>query len=262
MYDDGLDSDRLVERCAPLVKRIAFHLISRLPPSVQTDDLIQSGMIGLLEASRNYDPGQGASFETYAGIRIRGAMLDEVRKNNWAPRTLNRKMRQITEAIQTIESEQGRDARDIEVAKKVGISLEEYHRVLRDATGRTVFGFDDLVAGGESLSEGLGEGFAGPAEEFETTEAKRSMADAIASLPERERMVMALYYYEELNLREIGSVLDVSESRVCQIHSQAVVRLRARMADSDADEDKRLKSVGKCQAGPAPTSARKRSAVG
>ena len=238
MYTEnsGQDQDQLVERCAPLVKRIAFHLVSRLPPSVQADDLIQSGMIGLLEASRNYDPSQGASFETYAGIRIRGAMLDEVRKNNWAPRTLNRKMRAITDATASIEAEQGRDARDVEIANRVGIGLEEYHRILRDANGRTVFGFDDLVSGGESISEGFGEGIAGPMEELETDESKRCVAEALSGLPERERLVMALYYYEELNLREIGAVLDVSESRICQIHSQAVIRLQTRLSGQRGEQ--------------------------
>lgn len=225
------DLDDLVSRCAPLVKRIAYHLITRLPPSVQADDLIQAGMIGLLEASRHYDARQGASFETYAGIRIRGAMLDEVRKNNWVPRTLNRKMRQISEAIHEVEIAKGRDARDVEVADRLGVSLDEYHRVLRDASGRTVFGFDDLAAGGESLSEGLGEVIAGPLQEVEQEEFKQVLASALAGLPQRERMVMSLYYYEELNLREIGSVLGVSESRVCQIHSQSLLRLKARMSE-------------------------------
>ena len=230
------DQDDLVERSAPLVKRIAYHLMARLPPSVQVDDLIQAGMIGLLEASRNYDASQGASFETYAGIRIRGSMLDEVRKNNWAPRTLNRKMRQINQAIHEIEIIEGRDARDIEVANHLGISIDEYHRTLRDASGRTVFGFDDLVAGDESLSESLVDGIAGPLEALETVEFKGSLAGALSGLPERERMVMALYYFEELNLREIGAVLDVSESRVCQIQSQALLRLRSRMTEWRKEE--------------------------
>src|SRR3569623_551641 len=148
------NQDEIVTKHAPLVKRIAYHLMSRLPPSVQADDLIQAGMIGLLEASRNYDAGQGASFETYAGIRIRGAMLDEIRRNDCAPGSVD--------------------------------------RVQNDAF-------------------------------------KRSLSDAIASLPDRERLVMTLYYDEELNLREIGAVIGVSESRVSQIHSQALIRLQARL---------------------------------
>ena len=125
-------NDDLVTQHAPLVKRIAYHLMSRLPPSVQADDLIQAGMIGLLEASRNYDAKQGASFETYAGIRIRGAMLDEIRKNDWAPRSVHRKARKVAEAVRKIENEKGRDARDNEVAEALEMSLEEYHQVLQD----------------------------------------------------------------------------------------------------------------------------------
>ena len=225
------DPEDLVTRHAPLVKRIAYHLMGRLPPSVQADDLIQAGMIGLLEASRNYDSNQGASFETYAGIRIRGAMLDEIRKSDWAPRSLHRKVRQVTEAMRAIEVEEGRDARDAEVAEKLGISIDEYHRILKDASGHKVFSFEDLVSGAESVSEGMGETIPGPLEELEASDFKRCLGRAVAGLPEREQLVMALYYDEELNLREIGAVLNVSESRVCQIHSQALLRLRGRMGE-------------------------------
>ena len=122
------EKEDLVTKHAPLVKRIAYHLMSRLPPSVQADDLIQAGMIGLLEASRNYDASQGASFETYAGIRIRGSMLDEIRRTDWTPRSVHRKARQVSEAVRTIENENDRDAKDVEVAEKLCITLHEYHR--------------------------------------------------------------------------------------------------------------------------------------
>lgn len=227
----GENQNDLVTRHAPLVKRIAYHLMTRLPPSVQADDLIQSGMIGLLEAARNYDAGQGASFATYAGIRIRGSMLDEIRRCDWAPRSLHRKVREVSEAIREIESAEARDARDVEVAEKLGISLDAYHQILQDASGHKVFSVEDLVAGTESVSEGLSERIAGPLDELEIGEFKRALAEGIEGLPERERLVMSLYYDEELNLREIGGVLGVSESRVCQIHSQALVRLKARMGE-------------------------------
>lgn len=223
------DQTEFVNQHAPLVKRIAFHLKSRLPPSVQTDDLIQAGMIGLLEALRNYDENQGASFETYAGIRIRGAMLDEIRKSDWAPRSLHRKVRQVSEAIRTIESEEKRDARDVEVASRLGISLETYHRILQDASNHKVFSLEDLTAGCESIVDGLYEFVRGPADDLLMEEFKQALNRVIASIPERERLVMSLYYDEELNLREIGAILSVSESRVCQIHSQAVLRIKARM---------------------------------
>ncbi|MDZ7754147.1 MAG: RNA polymerase sigma factor FliA [Gammaproteobacteria bacterium] len=223
--------DELVTKYAPLVKRIAYHLMSRLPPSVQADDLIQAGMIGLLEASRNYDATQGASFETYAGIRIRGSMLDEIRKSDWTPRSLHRKVRQVSEAIRSIEGEAGRDARDTEVAERLGISISDYHHILQDASGHKIFSFEDLTVGEESITEGLGSRTVGPAESVEMDSFKECLADNISSLPERERLVMSMYYDEELNLREIGAVLGVSESRVCQIHGQALMRLKARMSD-------------------------------
>ncbi len=227
----GMNQDELINQHAPLVKRIAYHLMSRLPPSVQADDLIQAGMIGLLEAARNYDPSQGASFETYAGIRIRGAMLDEIRRTDWTPRSVHRKARQVAEAVREIENREGRDARDSEVAELLGITIEEYHRILQDATGARVFSFEDPGAGGDdneirSLDEGNQ-----PLDELQSASFQDALAEAIAGLPERERLVMALYYDEELNLREIGEVLGVSESRVCQIHGQALIRLRARMSE-------------------------------
>ncbi|MFN2308653.1 MAG: RNA polymerase sigma factor FliA [Gammaproteobacteria bacterium] len=224
--------DDLVNRHAPLVKRIAYHLMSRLPPSVQVDDLIQAGMIGLLEASRNYDPSQGASFETYAGIRIRGAMLDEIRRTDWTPRSVHRKARQVAEAVRAIENQKGRDARDHEVAAHMGIGLDEYHKILQDATGCRVFSFEDPAALGSGEDDDFG--ITAPNQPFDslqTRDFQSSLAEAIAGLPERERLVMALYYDEELNLREIGEVLGVSESRVCQIHGQALIRLRARMTE-------------------------------
>lgn len=226
------EADDLVSKHAALVKRIAYHLMSRLPPSVQADDLIQAGMIGLLEASRNYDASQGASFETYAGIRIRGAMLDEIRRTDWTPRSVHRKARQVAEAVREIENEHGRDARDVEVAEKLGIDLDEYHRILQDATGCRVFSIDEPgINGDESPRPVAGEQYNQPLDSLQNDHFKQALSEAIAGLPERERMVMAMYYDEELNLREIGEVLGVSESRVCQIHGQALIRLRARMGE-------------------------------
>jgi RNA polymerase sigma factor for flagellar operon FliA len=213
----------------PLVKRIAYHLMSRLPPNVQQDDLIQAGLIGLLEALRNYDASQGASFQTYARIRIRGAMLDEIRKNDWAPRSVHRKARMVAEVVREIEHKTGRDARDHEIAAAMQISLEDYHQLLQEASGHRVFSYDELEMESQGGFSGLVERDKGPLEGLQTEDFKRSLAEAIAGLPERERMVMSLYYDEELNLREIGAVIGVSESRVCQIHSQAVIRLQSRM---------------------------------
>jgi RNA polymerase sigma factor for flagellar operon FliA len=212
----------LIERYAPLVKRIAYHLLARLPASVQVEDLIQAGMIGLLEVSTKYDSTKGASFETYAGIRIRGAMLDEVRKGDWAPRSVHRNTRMVSDAIRAIEAKTGRDAKDHEVAAELQLSLDDYYGILNDTLGSRLFSFDDLLQDGEH--EGLHEDGASqslePSRDLEDERFQSALADAIANLPERERLVLALYYDEELNLKEIGEVLGVSESRVSQLLSQ------------------------------------------
>lgn len=223
--------EQLINRYAPLVKRIAYHLLARLPASVQVEDLMQAGMIGLLEASRKYDAGKGASFETYAGIRIRGAMLDEVRKGDWAPRSVHRNTRMVTDAIRAVEARTGRDAKDSEVAAELKLSQDEYDGILGDTMGSRLFSFDDLMEGGEHGLEESGSHELEPGRGLEDERFRKALADAIANLPERERLVLSLYYDEELNLKEIGEVLGVSESRVCQLHSQCAARLRARLAE-------------------------------
>lgn len=229
--------DELVEVHASLVKRIAYHLIGRLPSCVQVDDLIQSGMIGLLEAAKNYDASQGASFETYAGIRIRGSMLDEIRKGDWTPRSLHRKVREITQAMREIEAEKGRDARDSEVANRLEMSLDEYHMVLQDASSHQIVSFEDVPAKDTAVVDGFSARIAGPLEKLQEDNIKAILAKVISSLPEREKLVMSLYYDEELNLRETGEVLGVSESRVCQIHSQAMIRLKSKIQRLFSEND-------------------------
>jgi len=232
MYNTSKPDKReeVVNQHAPLVKRIAYHLMSRLPPCVQADDLIQAGMMGLLEAARNYDATQGASFETYAGIRIRGSMLDEIRKNDWAPRSVHRKARKVAEAVRKIENIMGRDARDSEVAQALEISLDDYHQMLQDASGYLVLSFEDMGMDDEAVAAQFADRAPGVLEGLQREDFKKNLREAVAGLPERERLVMALYYDEELNLREIGAVLGVSESRVSQIHSQALIRLQARLS--------------------------------
>lgn len=221
----------IVERYAPLVKRIAHHLLLRMPASVQIDDLIQSGMIGLLEAAKKYDVTKGASFETYAGIRIRGSMLDEVRKGDWAPRSVHRKSRKVAEAIKAIEARTGKDAKDPDIAKELEIDLNAYYAILQDASGSRLFSFDDIMEGDDSAIELAAGELPGPCDGLQRSTFKAHLAKAIEGLPDRERLVLALYYDEELNLKEIGEVIGVSESRVSQIHSQAAMRLRARLTD-------------------------------
>jgi RNA polymerase sigma factor for flagellar operon FliA len=224
------DEAQMLEH-ANLVKRIAYHLLSRLPPTVLLDDLVQVGMIGLIEAWRNYDPGQGAAFETYAGIRIRGAMLDEIRRNDWTPRSVHRKAREVAEVIRKLENEKGRDARDIEIAEAMAISLDEYHQILQDSLGSHLLSTDEMEELGISPASSLQDHGNGPAEGLERQAFQKALSEAITHLPERERIVLALYYDEEMNLREIGEVLEVSESRISQILSQTTGRLRARLTD-------------------------------
>lgn len=227
----GIDLSEVVERYAPLVKRIAHHLLLRMPASVQIDDLIQSGMIGLLEAARKYDVSKGASFETYAGIRIRGSMLDEVRKGDWAPRSVHRKSRKVAEAIKAIEARTGKDAKDSEIARELEIDLNAYYAILQDASGSRLFSYDDIMEGDDSAIELAAGELPGPCDGLQRDSFKQHLARAIDGLPDRERLVLALYYDEELNLKEIGEVIGVSESRVSQIHSQAAMRLRSRLSD-------------------------------
>lgn len=225
------DQDSLIERYAPLVKRVAVHLKGRLPETVQVDDLIQSGLIGLLEAARNYDHSHGASFETYAGIRIRGAMLDEVRRNDWVPRSVHRRARELATAVKTIEARCGRHAQDSEIAEELGLSLDEYFLLLQDISGNRVLSFDELGHEDESGLEQMACNGPGIVDTLERDQMQGVLSDCIGQLPEREKLVMSLYYGDEMNLKEIGKVLGVSESRICQIHSQALVRLKAIMAD-------------------------------
>ncbi|MBU2977980.1 RNA polymerase sigma factor FliA [Alteromonas sp. C1M14] len=235
-YLQQSDKSQLVERHASLVKRIAHHLMARLPASVLVDDLIQAGMIGLLEAARNFDGSKGASFETFAGIRIRGAMLDEIRKGDWTPRSVHKNSRAITQAISQVESETGRDARDTEIAAKLNVSIHDYHQMLNEVNAGKLVGIEDLGVSEDVISTEQNKGSDSPLQDLMQGAFQKALAHAITTLPEREAIVLSLYYDEELNLREIGEVLDVSESRVSQIHSQAMLKLKSRMQSWQADE--------------------------
>lgn len=230
-YGASNQIQQLVERHAPLVKRIAYHLLARLPASVQADDLIQSGMIGLIEAAKNFDGSKGASFETFAGIRIRGAMIDEIRRGDWTPRSVHRNARLIADTIAELEAELGRDVKDVEVAEKLDITLDEYHHMLSDVSGGRIIGIEDLGVTEDALVTADDSEHDHLFEEQANDAFQQALIKNISSLPEREAIVLSLYYNDELNLKEIGEVLSVSESRVSQIHSQALVRLRARMQD-------------------------------
>jgi RNA polymerase sigma factor for flagellar operon FliA len=218
----------IVEQYAPLVKKIAHHLLARLPASVQIDDLLQAGMMGLLEASTNFDGTKGAKFETFAGIRIRGSMLDEIRRGDWVPRSVHRNQRRVAQVIDELEQELGRDAKDTEIAQKLDISLNEYHHILNDVSVGKVIGIEDLGVSVDVISHIEGQ----QDDTFESiadVEFHTALVEAIKLLPERDGLVLSLYYDEALNLKEIGAILEVSESRVSQILSQAMLRLKAKL---------------------------------
>lgn len=223
--------ETLVKNHALLVKRIAHHLLGRLPQGIQLDDLIQAGMIGLLEAARHYDPTKGASFETYAGIRIKGYMLDEVRRNDWVPRSVHRNARQISEAVKHVEHRLGREAKDSEIAAELGVPLDEYHEMLQDSVSSHLYGFEDLGVTDDALQiEDEGNSTEPHVNVFHSDLMKR-LSEVIRGLPHKERIVLSLYYEQDLNLKEIGEVIGVSESRVSQILSQATHRLKSRLPE-------------------------------
>lgn len=223
------NKQQLVEQHASLVKRIAHHLMARLPASVLVDDLIQAGMIGLLEAARNFDGSKGASFETFAGIRIRGSMLDDIRKGDWTPRSVHKNGRAIAQAIHNVERETSGDAKDTDVAQKLNVSIDEYHQMLNEVNAGKMIGIEDLGVTEDVLTTENNKGHDRPLDDLMQGAFQKALANAITTLPEREAIVLSLYYDEDLNLREIGEVLEVSESRVSQIHSQAMLRLKSRL---------------------------------
>ena len=229
--DEAPNYDELMTQYAPLVKRIAYYMMGRLPSSIQLEDMVQAGMIGLFEALKGYDMSRGASFETYARIRIQGAMIDEVRRGDWTPRSVYKKSRQLSEAVREVEKEKGRDAKDSEIAATLEMDMDEYYSLVQDAAGCQLLSYEDITTGDDSKDETASGDYLEPYQQLQDADFKQGLINKIASLPERERLVMSLYYDEEFNLREIGEILGVTEGRVCQIHSQALIRLKARMAD-------------------------------
>jgi len=230
------DRDRLILTYAPLVKYVAGRLGSGLPAHVDEGDLISYGLLGLISAIERYDPDRDIKFETYAIVRIKGAIIDELRALDWVPRSVRSRAREIERAIAELEAKLGRAPTDEEIAHKIGISQDELEESLTDISRSSIAALDELWSGGAdgdqvSLLDTI-EDQAGPrpADALDETEVRETLADAIARLPEREKLVITLYYYEELTLREIGEVLGVTESRVSQLHTKAVLRLRSRLS--------------------------------
>lgn len=224
-----LTKEQQAVQYAPLVKRIAFLLLAKLPANVDVDDLIQNGMIGLLDALDRYEEGLGAQFKTYATQRIRGAMLDGLRENDWLPRSIRREMREVEAAIRQLEQAHGRPPSEAELATALGISLADYQKLLLEARGHQLVYLEDMAGdnGDDYLERHTAATDLDPLVLLEELGTRTALAAALEALPEREKLMMALYYEQDLNLREIGEVMGVTESRVCQLHSQAVARLRA-----------------------------------
>ncbi|GAC1429222.1 MAG: RNA polymerase sigma factor FliA [Burkholderiaceae bacterium] len=224
------DRNQLLKEHAPLVKKLAHQMKAKLPPSVEVDDLIQAGMIGLLDAVNRYEETHGAQFETYAVQRIRGAMLDELRSSDWMPRSMRQNMRKIEVAMTALQQRLGRAPNESEVAKHLKLSLSEYQHLLTDGGGHQLVYYEDFHDGdgGEHfLDRYCTDDTNDPLKALMNTGFRQAVIDAILALPEREKILMGLYYEQEMNLKEIGAVLGVSESRVCQLHSQAIARMRA-----------------------------------
>jgi RNA polymerase sigma factor for flagellar operon FliA len=227
--------DEMLSQHAILVKKLAYQLKAKLPPSVELDDLVQAGMMGLLDAINRFEDTHGAQFETYAAQRIRGAMLDELRNTDWLPRSMRKTMRELEAAISQLEQEFGRPPNENEVARKLSLSIDDYFEMLGDCSGHQLVYYEDFHesdGGGEHfLDRFRGDNDSDPLKGLLAGDFRDALIEAIDSLPEREKILMGLYYEQELNLKEIGMVMNVSESRVSQLHSQAVARLRASLKE-------------------------------
>ncbi len=226
-----INKEQFLVEFTPLVKRIARHMMAKLPASVEVDDLIQAGMIGLLDAISRYEGSYGRQFESYAVQRIRGSILDELRESDWLPRSLRKKMRQIEVAMRVLEQRLGCPPSEQELATELNITLDEYHEAMQEVRGSQLIYYEDFQEEDEDhfLDRLNSESDNGPLEILLDKKLRESLVTAIGNLPQREKMVMGMHYEQEMNLREIGEVLGVSESRVCQIHAQAIVRLRLRL---------------------------------
>lgn len=234
----NIEKSHLLKQHQPMVRRIALQMMSRLPASVELDDLIQAGMLGLLDASNRYEDNRGAKFETFAGQRIRGAMLDELRANDWGSRGLRQSARRVEKAVQALEHRHGRAPTESEIAQEMGLDLEAYRSLLQEIRGCQLLyvedfskddsenAFLDLFAKDARVDR---YGGSDPEEQLLESDLRQQLVAAIKALPERDQLLMSLYYEQELNLREIGAILEVSQSRVCQLHAQAISRLRARL---------------------------------
>jgi RNA polymerase sigma factor for flagellar operon FliA len=235
MHSEGAarEVETRVRKLAPTVTRIAYHMKTRLPASVEADDLVQSGMLGLLDAAKRYDSTDGAAFESYAMHRIRGAMLDGLRAADWCSRTVRGRMRQVEATICRLEQQKGRAPTEAEVAEGLEMPIGEYQHLLQEARGYQLLSYDDLGLGDDDfLERQVADDQADPLAMLESKRLREALIAGIEKLPEREKLVLTLYYQQELRQREIGEILDITESRVCQMLTQAVARLRTALRES------------------------------
>lgn len=228
-----LDRNAMIRQHVPLVRRIAHHMIAKLPPNVELDDLIQVGMMGLAEALSRYEATQGVQFETFASQRIRGAMIDELREGDWMSRTSRKSQKDIEHAVRRLEQKLGRSPLESEIAEELGMALADYQSLLGKVRGTQLVYLEDMTHGDDDeegfLDRHTADNAADPLEMLRDHRLRQALVQAINTLPEREQHIMGMYYEHDMNLKEIAAVLGVTESRVCQLHSQAIARLRAKM---------------------------------
>ena len=228
-----LDRNALIKQYQPLVRRLAHHMMAKLPPSVEVDDLIQVGLIGLADALTRFEATQGVQFETFATQRIRGAMLDELRENDWMSRGSRKSQKDIEMAMRRVEHKLGRIPKESEIAAELGMPLADYQSLLGKVRGTQLLYLEDMTRHGEDddtyLDRHVADNDADPLNMLRDQKLRQALVAAIKLLPEREQYIMSMYYEQDMNLKEIAAVLDVTESRICQLHSQSIARLRAKM---------------------------------
>ena len=234
--------EEVIIQYSPMIKYVANRIAMRLPPHIEVDDLISVGVLGLMDAISKYDSSRGAKFKTYAEFRVRGAILDELRSMDWVPRSIRQKASKVDKVVQGLQAKLRRTPEDEEVAKEMGLSLDQFHETLNETKSIPIFSLEDLGIAKESGDQQslldclAGKADADPQTQVRLVELKEIIAKAIDALPEKERLMVSLYYYEELTMKEIGAVLDITESRVSQIHSKAVYRLRTKLKAIIAEE--------------------------
>ena len=240
-YFSPKEREEMIEKYAYLVKYLAGRVASRIPSNVVFDELISAGSLGLIDAVDKYDPKKNVGLKTYAQYRIKGAILDELRSMDWYSRSMRKKIQSIEKAVHHVESREGRPSSDLDVAEELDIDLEQYYKMLSDIHGAALLSLDDYIRsniGSDSSSSTFNDGMKSddsPSEDLIRSELKEVLAEAVRKLTEKEQLVISLYYYDELTLKEIGKVMELTESRICQIHTMALIKLKSKVKDYKSD---------------------------